>query len=171
MIVDVATLKDKQTDFDFTISPSEIDLEEESAKLIDNVKVEGKLTKGIVETEVEGRISGKIEVECTRCLQPVETNLDFPFEASFVVPENYTQEKEAELRADDLEVSIFEGDKIDMTELTREQILLNLPTQIFCREDCKGLCEKCGTNRNLIDCNCEEEAIDPRWSALKNLKL
>ncbi len=171
MIVDVTTLKDRQTDFDFTVSSNEIDLEDETAKLIGDVKVEGKLTKGIVETEVEGRISGRIEVECTRCLQPVETNLDFPFEASFVAPENYTQEKEAELRSDDLEVALFEGDKIDLTELAREQILLNLPTQIFCREDCKGLCEKCGENRNLIDCNCEKHEADPRWSALKNLKL
>ena len=171
MIVDLATLKNRQTDFDFSVSPFEIDLEDETAKLIDDVKVAGKLTKGIVETKVEGRISGKIEVDCTRCLDSVETNLDFPFEASFIAPENYTPEKEAELKGDDLEISIVEGDKLNLTELAREQILLNLPTQIFCREDCKGLCEKCGANRNLINCNCEEIEVDPRWSALKKLNL
>lgn len=171
MIVDVTTLKDAQTQFDFSTSPAEIDLEDETAKLKDVVKVEAKLTKGIAQIDVEGRISGKIEVECNRCLQPVETNLEFPFDAAFVTAENYTQEKEAQLRVDDLEVAVFEGDKIDLTELVREQILLNLPTQIFCHEDCKGLCQKCGANLNLIDCNCKEEKIDPRWSALKKLKL
>jgi uncharacterized protein len=57
-----------------------------------------------------------------------------------------------------------------LTELVREQILLAVPEQVFCREDCKGLCLKCSANRNLIDCNCEEKEIDPRWAALKNLK-
>jgi uncharacterized protein len=52
----------------------------------------------------------------------------------------------------------------------REQILLNLPEQVFCKEDCKGLCQKCGANRNLIDCKCDSDETDPRWAALKNLK-
>lgn len=171
MIVDVTTLKDAQTRFDFSISPAEIDLEDETAKLKDVVNVEGKLIKGIAQTGVEGKISGTIEVDCNRCLQSIESSLDFPFTAVFVTTENYTQEKEAELRTHDLEVAVFEGDKIDLTEIVREQILLNLPAQIFCLEDCRGLCQKCGANRNLIDCNCEEIETDPRWSALKKLKL
>ena len=171
MIVDVALLKDGETLFDFQVAPGEIDLEGEAVKLRDAVKIQGKLKKGIAQTDVHGKISGEIEVECNRCLQTAEMYLEFPFDAVFVTAENYTQEKEAELKADDLEVSVFEGDKIDLTELAREQILLNLPTQVFCRDDCEGLCQKCGANLNLIDCNCEEEIIDPRWSALKNLKL
>ncbi len=171
MIFDVALLKDAQTSFDFQVSPDEIDLEGETIKLKKAVEVVGKLKKGIAQTDVLGEISAEIEAECNRCLQSAEVTLDFPFEAVFVTPENYTQEKESELRIGDLEVSVFEGDKIDLTELVREQILLNLPTQVFCRKDCRGLCQKCGANLNLIDCNCKEEEIDPRWSALKNLKL
>lgn len=171
MIVDVTSLKDAQSSFDFQVAPDEIDLEGEAVKLKDVIKVEGKLKKGIAQTEVHGKIYGEIEVECNRCLQPAEMYLEFPFDAVFVTAENYTQEKEAELKADDLEVSVFEGDKIDLTELVREQILLNLPSHVLCREDCQGLCQKCGANLNLIDCNCEEEEIDPRWSALKKLKL
>ena len=82
-------------------------------------------------------------------------------------PENYTEAKENELDVDDLEVSIIENEEIDLNELVREQILLTLPTQIFCKEDCKGLCRECGANQNLIDCNCEEKEIDPRWKAWK----
>jgi uncharacterized protein len=171
MIVDVTTLKDAQTAFSFTISPEAIDLEDETLKLKESVRVEGNLKKGIAQTNVRGEISGMVEAECSRCLQAVEIPLNFPFDAVFVTTENYTQEKEVALRADDLEVSVFEGDKIDLTELAREQILLNLPAKVFCREDCQGLCQKCGANLNLIDCNCEEIETDPRWSALKNLKL
>jgi len=170
MIVDVASLKDAQTSFNLSIAPDQIDLEGERVKLKNAVKVEGKLKRGIAQTDVQGRISAEIESECNRCLQSAEMSLEFPFDAVFVTAENYTQEKEAQLGADDLEVSVFEGDKIDLTELVREQILLNLPTQVLCREDCQGLCQKCGANLNLIDCNCEEEEIDPRWAVLKNLK-
>jgi uncharacterized protein len=171
MIVDVTSLKDAPTPFDFSIAPDEIDLEGETIKLKDIVKVEGKIKKGIAQTDIQGKISAEIEAECVRCLQAAAVSLMFPFGAVFVTAENYTQEKEAELRADDLEVSVFEGDKIDLTELAREQILLNLPSKVFCREDCQGLCQKCGANLNLIDCNCEETEVDPRWSGLKNLKL
>ncbi len=170
MIVDLASLKEAQTSFNFLILPDEIDLEGETVKLKDAVKIEGKLKKGIAQTDAQGRISAEIEAECNRCLQAAEMSLEFPFDAVFVTAENYRQEKEAKLGTGDLEVSVFEGDKIDLTELVREQILLNLPTQIFCREDCKGLCQKCGANLNLIDCNCEEKEIDPRWAVLKNLK-
>ena len=61
-------------------------------------------------------------------------------------------------------------ESLDLKEIIREQILLNLPEQVFCTPDCKGLCPKCGANRNLIDCNCNETEIDPRWAALKNLR-
>jgi uncharacterized protein len=170
MIVDLTTIKARQAVFDFSVEPTDIDLESESAKLISAAKVEANIKQGIVQTDVDGSVMTAVEVECNRCLGTVEKSLDFEFSAAFITPENYTQEREAEINASDLEISIFEGDKIDLTELVREQILLNLPEQVFCSEDCKGLCQKCGANRNLINCNCEEKEIDPRWAALKNLK-
>jgi uncharacterized protein len=170
MIVDTTTLEDAQALINFSIAPDKIDLEGEAIKLKDAARIEAKLKKGIAQTDVQGQISARIETECSRCLQAVEITLEFPFDAVFVTAENYTQEKEARLKADDLEVSLFEEDKLDLTELVREQILLNLPTQVFCSEDCQGLCQKCGANLNLIDCNCEEKEIDPRWSVLRNLK-
>ena len=96
--------------------------------------------------------------------------MEISFKAVFVTPENYTKAKEAELGGEDLEVSVFDGNEIDLTELVREQILLNLPIQVFCQENCRGLCPKCGANQNLIDCKCKENEIDPRWASLKNLK-
>ena len=76
---------------------------------------------------------------------------------------------EREVSVEELDTAVLEGYDLDLKEVVREQILLALPEQAFCREDCKGLCEKCGANRNLIDCKCTESDIDPRWSALKNL--
>lgn len=171
MIVDLLTIKDTDILFDFVLKPSEVNLESEEAKLINEVGVTGKLKKGIAQTDVQGTITARIKIECSRCLQPAEQSLEFPFTAVFVSPENYTDEKEAELNIDDLDVSITVDDKIDLTELVREQILLAIPIQLLCREDCKGLCQKCGTNRNLIDCSCEEKEVDPRWQGLRELNL
>ncbi|MCY7377056.1 MAG: DUF177 domain-containing protein [Pyrinomonadaceae bacterium] len=170
MIVDLISLEKSVLDFDYSFLPESIDLEGEEAKLKNTVKVQGKLTKGIVQITVSGEIFAEIEIECTRCLQPIEQKLHVPFRTEFITAENYTAAKEAELQANDLDAAVFEGDKIDLTELVREQILLNLPEQIFCKEDCRGLCDQCSANRNLIDCNCNNKEIDPRWAALKNLK-
>jgi len=167
MIIDLIQLTEPEITFDFTSQP---DLEEESARIVKPVRTVGKLRKGIAQVDVEGSISGEVEAECTRCLTSGTHQIDVPLKAVFVTEENYTSEKEAEVRRDDLDVSIYDGEKIDLTDLVREQILLDLPAQILCQEDCKGLCQKCGANLNEVNCNCEEKEIDPRWSALKNLK-
>ncbi|MGQ0540872.1 MAG: DUF177 domain-containing protein, partial [Blastocatellia bacterium] len=80
-------------------------------------------------------------------------------------------DKDREVSGEDLDVDLLIDDSLDLNEIVREQILLNLPQQIFCKEDCKGLCPKCGANINLIDCNCNETEIDPRWAALNNLRF
>lgn len=167
MIIDLIQLNEPEVAFDFASQP---DLEEEAARIVKPVRTVGKLRKGIAQVDVEGRISGEVEAECTRCLTGVTHKIDIPVKAAFVTEENYTSEKEAEVRNDDLDVSIYDGEKIDLTDLVREQILLDLPIQILCREDCQGLCQQCGANLNEVNCNCEENEIDPRWSALKNLK-
>jgi uncharacterized protein len=170
MIIDLITLRDSPHEFEIALAPEEIDLDGDEAKLENAVEVKGKLTKHIAQADVEGTIRAELEIECTRCLQKIDKELEFAFNAAFVTPENFTESREAELNASDLDISVIDGNEIDLSELVREQILLNLPEQVFCREDCKGLCEKCGANRNLIDCNCNEKEIDPRWAALKNLK-
>lgn len=169
MIIDLITLETSPYEFEFEIAPENIDLDGE-ARLQSPAQVKGNVTRHIAQTDVEGTIKAAIELECARCLQKIDKSSEIPFKAAFVAPENYTQAKEAELNADDLDVSILEGNTIDTTELVREQILLNLPEQVFCSEDCKGLCPQCGANRNLINCNCLENEVDPRWSALKNFR-
>jgi uncharacterized protein len=170
MIIDLIAMESSPYRFAATIAPAKIDLESEGAALKSSARIEADVTRHIAQADIEGEINADVELECSRCLQPVARNLKFSFRASFVAPENYSEAKETELRADDLEIAILESNTIDIAELIREQILLNLPAQVYCAEDCKGLCPQCGANRNLIDCKCEEKEIDPRWAALKNLK-
>jgi len=170
MTIDLTRIESDPVALEATIPRGEVDLESQYARLTADITVKGELAKHIAQTDVRGEIATKIEIDCTRCLEPTEQELKIPFEVSFVTPEYDIQAKEAELNKSDLEIAVFEGDELDLTELVREQILLNLPEQTFCREDCKGLCPKCGQNRNLIDCKCEEDEIDPRWAALRDLK-
>jgi uncharacterized protein len=170
MIIDLIAMENSPHRFAATISPAEIDLESGDVALKNEVRVEGSVTRHIAQADVEGEIEAVVGLECSRCLLPVERNLKFPFSVGFVAPEHYSEAKELELRADDLDIAVLDDNKIDVAEIVREQILLNLPEPIYCREDCRGLCPQCGANRNLIDCKCEEKEFDPRWAALKGLK-
>jgi uncharacterized protein len=98
--------------------------------------------------------------------QNVPVNIDLDLE--FVGSTDFANAANFEVASDDLKIDLAEGE-IDLAEIAREQILLDLPQQFFCSDDCKGLCLKCGSNLNLIDCNCIEKEIDPRWAALKNI--
>ena len=170
MIVDLAKLEDSDNRFEFSVSADDLDLETENVRLKSDIAVSCEITKNIPKTDVAGTISVAVEVDCTRCLLAIEKPFAFNFEAAYVPTEELLKESEAELEADDLDVDVLDGDELNMREVVREQILLNVPDQIFCKEDCKGLCQKCGANMNLIDCSCKETEIDPRWEALKKLK-
>jgi len=170
MIVDLTKLEAAPIEFDLSIKPDEIDLESEFVTPKSDIQFKGNLASRDQWITIGGEIKGEVEVACGRCLGAVEKNRDFSFENAFVKADDYTEELETELDIKALEVSIFEGDKIDLIEVAQEQILLSLPSQVYCKEDCKGLCPNCGANRNLIDCKCEEREIDSRWSALSKLK-
>jgi uncharacterized protein len=170
MIVEVAKIQNSSKSFDLRIEPDEIDLTSEFARVSDVTQFRGKVSSSNLQTFVRGEIKTTVELNCNRCLKILVKELDFSFQNAYILAEDYTKEAEFELEKKDLEISIFEGDKIDLREVAGEQIALVLPTQILCNDKCKGLCEKCGANLNLIDCNCKENEVDPRWSALKNLK-
>ena len=59
---------------------------------------------------------------------------------------------------------------VDLVQVAREQIYLNLPLKSVCRDDCKGLCATCGANRNRIECACSGDQPDPRLAPLLELK-
>ena len=59
--------------------------------------------------------------------------------------------------------------KVELDELLREDVLLDLPGKFLCREDCKGLCPRCGKNLNQGDCGCPKQEVDPRLAALQAL--
>lgn len=167
MYIDLTKLVEGFKKFDETL---EVDLEDEAARLLEPCQISGNLKKGIAQVDITGQISAKVETECSRCLTSTISVFELLFKVSYITEEHYTTAKESELHGEDLDVSVYDGKRIDLTDLAREQILLNLPTQTFCQESCQGLCPKCGVNLNEKTCSCETKEIDPRWAELKKLK-
>ncbi len=117
----------------------------------------------------EGEVRGRGVGICGRCLE--EFPLDVGQELSLVLTPATRLSGEIELAPGDLTQSFYEGTEIDLTPLMYEQIMLALPTRPLCGEECRGLCPQCGSNRNTGQCACVVDAGDPRWSALRNLKI
>ncbi len=170
MIVDLIEIEGASRPFDFVASPGELDLESPGFRLTGDVQVNGEVAMRAAQIDVKGSIHADAEVECARCLTALRHKLAVDFAVGYVTPENFSVEKEREVAPDDLDTDVLDSDRIDLKEVAREQILLNLPEQVFCKPDCKGLCRKCGADLNLIDCNCDLDETDPRWAALKNLR-
>ena len=170
MIIDLTQIEDSSLPFEFTISPEDIDLDGESVRLKGDLKVTGSVTKHAAQIDVDAKVVGPAEVDCSRCLTSIQSDINSEFSVNFVFPEDFSTDRDHEVAATDLDTDVLESDRIDLNEIVRERILLELPEQVYCKPDCKGLCPKCGADRNLVDCKCEEDELDPRWAALKNLK-
>ena len=116
-----------------------------------------------------GHIAGSVLGHCARCLEPYAFDLDTDF--FFVLVPRAELADEMELHDEELDLSFYQGDEVDLTPLVREQIILALPSRPLCREDCRGLCPQCGANRNVQPCTCVEAGGDPRLAVFRHLKV
>ncbi|NLB87932.1 MAG: DUF177 domain-containing protein [Syntrophomonadaceae bacterium] len=113
----------------------------------------------------QGNLKTKIKLQCSRCLKDTVYNIDTGFD--FVLVEAIYEHEFSEEEDD---IIFFQDTLIDITPIVQETVLVNLPIRILCKEDCKGLCPKCGVDKNTEQCNCQERDIDPRWEKLKDLR-
>lgn len=169
MIIDLASLGVSPKQFEISFAPDEIDIDGEAA-FTSEIAFSGQVSRADERTFVRGAIKADAEIDCTRCLEPVTRGIDITFEDVFVDSIVGSNKEEAEIAVEQLDEALLVSEEIDLAEVVREQILLDLPEQIFCKEDCRGLCPQCGGNRNLIDCSCARDQVDPRWAALKELQ-
>ncbi|GAA3024975.1 DUF177 domain-containing protein [Kitasatospora albolonga] len=128
--------------------------------------VEGVLVTGTATAHVEG--------ECVRCLEPVEDDLEVDFQELYYYPESDERHRARTAGAEDLdedsedETYRLEGDFFDLQPVLRDAVVLALPLQPVCQEDCLGLCSECGA-RLSDDPAHHHDAADPRWAALQGL--
>lgn len=110
---------------------------------------------------MQGSLETTIHGVCDRCATEFDRKIQFPLDI-VLVTELASEENEDE------RVFPLEGDSADLDDIVRTVFVLNLDSKLLCREDCAGLCSRCGKNLNDGPCNCRKE-LDPRFAALKQL--
>ena len=114
--------------------------------------------------ELKGNFSITVKIPCSRCAEEVS----YIIQNDFVKVINFNLSEEDSLYDLD-DMSFINGYDLDTDELIYQEIILVFPLQVLCREECKGICTKCGTNLNHKQCNCEKVDIDPRMAVFQDI--
>lgn len=113
---------------------------------------------------ITGKTSVILQLECDRCLEPVEEKIELDF----------TKDVDLDVsdgdQADELDESNYiDGYALDIEQLLCNELLIGWPTKILCSNDCKGICNVCGQNLNHGACSCEDTSLDPRMSVIRDV--
>ncbi len=125
------------------------------------VRAEGQVRNTAGVLVMTGSVETTIHGTCDRCASDFDREIHFPIDV-VLVTELSNEENEDEW------VFPLEGDSADLDDIVRTVFVLNLDSKLLCKEDCKGLCHRCGKNLNGGPCSCQKE-LDPRFAALKQL--
>jgi uncharacterized protein len=119
---------------------------------------------------VTGTASAVLDGECARCLEPIKDEIQVDLQELFVYddPDQGSRRPAREDDEDD-DVSRLVGDLIDLEPLLRDAVVLALPYQPLCRDDCPGLCAECGARLADDPEHRHDDPIDPRWAALGDI--
>ena len=172
----VSELEREPIDFEVEVAPGTVDLGKEAeqqgplaASGHAEVLHEHRGPKDIVaDIRLRGRFSGNFEVPCARCVEPVKIPLEADFDLIFRPVAADADAAERSITPQETEIGYYQKDSLVLEDVLREQVLLSLPVRTLCKPDCKGLCPRCGANRNRQDCSCV--GSDPRWEALADLR-
>jgi uncharacterized protein len=130
-------------------APLDLDLRLESV-------MEGVLVSGIASAPVRG--------ECGRCLESFDDEVEVDIQELFAYPASAT-----DMTSEEDELPRLQGDFIDLMPVLRDAVVLALPTNPLCRDDCPGLCSECGARWDDLPDDHSHELVDPRWAALQSL--
>lgn len=167
--LDLARYRQPLTHVVKTFQPADAGAEGEAYRVVEPVELEFDLHKDKERFRVEGTVRTVLELPCGRCLEPFLLPVDAALDLRYLPMSERSSDDDQEVAEEDVDVSFYQDDQIDLTELLREQFYLALPMKPLCRDDCRGLCPQCGVNRNTGTCDCETGWEDPRLAPLKGL--
>ncbi|MCP3979950.1 MAG: DUF177 domain-containing protein [bacterium] len=137
---------------------------------MERARIEGAIVRETGKWILAAKVAGDVRLDCSRCAEPYDWQLESPIRLEIRSSGPDTREGESELREDEIWHYHAREGKVDLAEVARERVLLDLPLKPLCRDDCRGLCPTCGGNRNLIECDCRSEAVDPRLAPLMEIR-
>ena len=130
-------------------------IKKDSCKLVLTNSGKGK-------AEISGTFGCVLSMECDRCLKDVEVPIHFEMKENISV-------EEIEHPTDTDELRFMEGYHMNTEKLIGNELLINWPMKVLCKDDCKGICKKCGKDLNLGECGCDTFIPDPRMAVINDI--
>lgn len=168
MFLDLTTIRQPETAVDRTLAADSLPVED-AYRLVAPVVLAATILKDEDRFRLHGRLSTRVELDCSRCAEPFAMPVDGQFELRFL-PQALAGDKTAD-PDDDPTTTFYSDDRIDLGQVVREQCYLAIPMKPLCTPECRGLCDQCGLNLNTGRCQCAPEWRDPRLAVLQSLSL
>ncbi len=147
----------------------QLELDEDRVRLSGPVEGTVRLHRTNQGILVDGTATTPVELQCDRCLEPFAMTVTFPLREQFYPTIDVNTGVPLPQESDELVFPIDQNHLLDLREAIRQNLLLTLPMQAVCREDCAGLCPQCGQNLNEGRCDCVPDIPDSRFDTLRSL--
>lgn len=164
LTINISRLSEGTHKYSFETQPKDLGLD---SGFNTPVGVQVVLEKTGRQIHLKSEIRTKAMCTCDRCLDEFEQDLSAHYGIVYITEETGPHGKNEE------EVQYVSPDAsiLDLGEDVRQFLILAVPRKLLCRDDCQGLCSKCGASRNKVNCKCSKEEVDPRWEVLKKMSL
>jgi uncharacterized protein len=173
MRLELSHIRLPETDFHKVYQPADLAGGDEEYRVIAPVDLRMVIHKDQDRFRLVGTLKTELGLACSRCLEPfvlpVDREFDLRYLPSGTAEPEPDDDEETEVEDDDVAMTFYRDEQIDLNELLREQFYLALPMKPLCSAACRGICPQCGTNRNTAPCDCTPHWEDPRMAGLKTL--
>ena len=171
MFIEIEDLRPEPLHVRHVYPSREIKFSHEDAALNAPVAADFVLSHRDRDLHLDGTVETAIRFRCSRCTKEFSRPFVVSFDLSYQPQPKWTSgDAEIELKYEDMEVAFYDGIALDVDLMVLEQIELAMPMKFVCREDCKGLCYKCGADLNEGACLCKSEETDSRLSVLLDFR-
>lgn len=173
MFVNLKNVPPEGQVLDRSMAPESLGLREEDFRVRRPAILRGRLDPGDEGIyRLRGSLDVGLDVVCGRCLESYPVDLREAIDLTYMPQTaNVATSGEENLQpsGDEMDVSFYRDEELDLAQMVMEQIVLTLPMKPLCKPECLGLCPECGGNANVTRCECSRQEIDPRWADLKNV--
>ena len=176
MLLNVKEMEVRALPFAIVWKPGEFDMGDSGVRQNGPLSADGLaelLPNTGGEIRVKGKVKAELESECDRCLGRASFSIDEPFDLFYRRADSVSAEDGEEIAIDagEAEMGFYEPPGLQLEDILREYLLLQLPMQRVCDENCRGICPICGANRNDTECHCQARPTDDRWMPLKKIHI
>jgi len=172
MIVDLLTLAEGLTEFGFNIPTLQFSNDKTLPEFTSPIRCTVQVNRAGSQVFIKGKFDAIVKLNCSRWLELSEYRFTAEFTSDFrPYSEIPASVGDIELTPDELDITWYQNNELDLIEQVRENILINLPMQPLCNENCRGLCVQCGTNLNTGTCQCKNEDDENPFKKLSGLRL